>query len=66
MNRIIEMITSQGDHAKPAAVEQELEIHGPNEVVRVHTVRLSPQKLEPKAPRMTLVERCRRRTGRRS
>ena len=66
MNRLIETITGQADHAKPATVEQEVEIHGPNETVRVQTVRLNERKLELKAPRKRLVERRRRRTGRRS
>lgn len=65
MSRIIEMITGRADHAKPTAVEQEVEIHGPNEVVRIQTVRLSPKNQEPKTPRLRLVERRRRRTGRR-
>ena len=64
MNQIIELITGQADRAKQAAVEQDVEVHRPNRAVHVQTVQLSLQKLEPKAARLRLVERRRRRTRR--
>lgn len=61
MNNFIQTITGQGDNANHVVIEQYVEVHEPNAVVRVHKVQLTIT--EPKISRMSLVERRRRRAA---